>query len=65
MGKQLMSENQRSNRAAIMCYIIMDVILVVSYFIELIKGNRTIGYFAIFSIFLSKQLFFILTLRFY
>ena len=50
MGKQLISENQRSNRAAIMCYTIMDVILVVSYFIELIKGNRTIGYFAIFSI---------------
>ena len=50
MGKENMSEQHRSNKAVLLCYVIMDLILVASYLIELIKGNRTLGYFIIFLI---------------
>lgn len=51
MGKESISEQRRSNKAVLLCYVIMDSILVVSYLIELIKGSRTLGYFTIFSMF--------------
>lgn len=38
------------NRYAIICYSVMAVILLLSYLIEVIKGNRTIGYYVVFFI---------------
>jgi len=41
---------QKNNAMAIICYAIFNVVLVGCYLMEVIKGERTVGYFAVFSI---------------
>ena len=47
MEKQMkkISEKTRMNRAAISCYMVMISIITIAYFIEVVKHNRTGGYF--------------------
>ena len=44
-----LSAQVRANRLALICYGVMNVILVVSYLIEVVKGSRAIGYFCAFA----------------
>ena len=48
-NSKFLSEKQYVNKAAITCHIVICVILFVAYLIEVIKGSRTIGYFAVFA----------------
>lgn len=48
-NSKFLSEKQYVNKAAITCHIVICVILFLAYFVEVIKGSRTIGYFIIFS----------------
>ncbi|MDD6039060.1 MAG: methyl-accepting chemotaxis protein [bacterium] len=43
-----LSAQARANRLAVICYGVMNVILVLSYLIEVLKKSRTVGYFAVF-----------------
>lgn len=48
---QALLDMKRRNRAALICYTAVSVILFVAYALEFVKGNRTLGYFAVFSAF--------------
>ena len=48
--EQKISARQRANRTALICYGIMNIILVVCYLLEVLKKSRTIGYFTVFCI---------------
>ena len=48
MFKNSTSEKAMSNSASVLCYTIINVILIACYFIEVVKGSRTIGYFTVF-----------------
>lgn len=50
MNKDSISEMQRSNLASILCYTIMNAVLVLCYLVEVIKKDRTVGYFVLFCI---------------
>lgn len=50
MGKQRVSAEQRANRAALLLYGIINAVLVLCYAIEVVKGSRSIGYYAVFLI---------------
>ncbi|MCM1159459.1 MAG: methyl-accepting chemotaxis protein [Bacteroidales bacterium] len=50
MKRDNISEMERSNSAGRLCYTIIILVLVACYLIEVIKGDRTIGYFIGFSI---------------
>lgn len=43
-------EMKKRNKAALTCYLIISVILLLAYAIELLKGTRTIQYYAVFSL---------------
>lgn len=42
------TEMQRNNQVGLFCYALMNVILVVCYLIEVIKGSRTLAYYGVF-----------------
>lgn len=44
------SQKKTENMAALMAYIIINAVLMLSYTVEVTKGNRTIGYFTVFAI---------------
>ena len=44
------SDINMSNFVSIISYTIINVILIACYIIEVVKGSRTIGYFAVFCI---------------
>jgi methyl-accepting chemotaxis protein len=44
------SAQQRANRTALMLYGLTNVILIISYFLEVFKKSRTVGYFALFCV---------------
>lgn len=48
MFKNAASEKAMSNAASVLCYTIINVILIACYLIEVVKGSRTIGYFTVF-----------------
>lgn len=50
MNGKNMTEMQRNNKASLICFSIMNVVLIVCYLIEVIKKSRTIGYFVVFAI---------------
>jgi methyl-accepting chemotaxis protein len=45
-----LSEQQQENAAAKFCYTIITLVLVICYFVEVIKGSRTVGYFIVFAL---------------
>lgn len=47
MGK--FTEKQYINKTAIRCHLIIEAVLLVAYFIEVLKGARTIGYYLAFA----------------
>ncbi len=49
---------ERSNKNALICYGIMNFLLVLAYLIEVLKGSRTIGYYVVFCILALIPLFF-------
>ena len=66
MEKQMkkISEKTRENRAAISCYLVMISIITVAYLIEVVKHNRTLGYFLICLLLLwGPAVFTLLTFR--
>lgn len=46
-----LSEKAFVNRVAVLCHTVIDVILLLAYTLELVKGSRTITYYAIFALF--------------
>ena len=46
------NENQRVNKVVLQCYGTLVVVLFLAYLAEAIKGNRTLGYIALFDLFL-------------
>ena len=43
--------NRQKNLVVFTCWVAINCILTIAYILEIIKGNRTIGYFTVFSIF--------------
>lgn len=43
------SEKKLINKSALICYVVITVILTGAYFLELIKGSRTVTYFIVFA----------------
>lgn len=50
MKEQRVSAKQRANKTALVCYGVMNFILIACYLLEVIKKSRTVGYFAIFCV---------------
>ena len=50
------SEKGHMNRKFLDCYGIIAGVLIVAYFVELVKGNRTPGYIAVFCLILLLPL---------
>lgn len=50
MNYKQLSEKRLCNAMAMVAYSMLTAILVICYFIEVVKGSRTIGYFTVFSI---------------
>ena len=48
MNQRRISDMQRCNKTAIIAYSVITVALAATYLIEVIKGSRTIGYYAVF-----------------
>jgi len=48
-SSKFLSEKQYVNKAAITCHIVICATLFFAYLAEVIKGSRTVGYFAIFA----------------
>ena len=48
MNQRSVSDMQRCNKTVISAYAIITIALIAAYLIEVIKGSRTIGYYAIF-----------------
>lgn len=48
MNKRRISDMQRCNKTAMLVYTIMTIALIAAYLIEVLKGSRTIGYYAVF-----------------
>ena len=46
-----LSEKAYVNRVAILCHTIIDVVLLLAYTLEVVKGSRTGLYYAVFSLF--------------
>ncbi|MCI9073704.1 MAG: hypothetical protein HFH80_13070 [Lachnospiraceae bacterium] len=44
-----MSEKAYINRMAVVCHTVIDVVLILAYMVELLKGARTVGYICIFA----------------
>lgn len=48
MNKQMISDVHKQNKSAMLCYSVLDAILILAYVLEVVKGDRTIAYFAVF-----------------
>ncbi len=48
MNQREISDIHRCNRTAIIAYSVITVALIGAYFIEFVKGSRTLGYYALF-----------------
>lgn len=48
MNQGKVSDMQRCNKTAIVVYTIMTFVLIAAYLLEVIKGSRTLGYYAVF-----------------
>ena len=48
MNHQNTSDMQRANKICVICYSIMNIVLVACYLLEVIRGSRDIPYYAIF-----------------
>ena len=49
MNKEcVFSEGKAMNRVALSCHTVLAAVLALSYLLEVIKGDRTIGYYLIF-----------------
>ena len=48
MNQRRTSDMHRCNKTAVVIYTVMTIALVASYLIEVIKGSRTLGYYAVF-----------------
>lgn len=46
-----LSEKQSMNKTAVICHATTDSILFIAYFVEVLKGSRTIAYFLVLSLF--------------
>ncbi|MDE5778035.1 MAG: hypothetical protein K2I10_05955 [Lachnospiraceae bacterium] len=57
MGKKECSAIERSNRIAVLCFVILDLVLVLAYLAEVLKHARTIGYYFVFCILALVPLF--------
>ena len=44
------SQKKTENLAALAAYIIINTVLMLAYIVEVVKGNRTLGYFAVFAV---------------
>lgn len=44
-----LSDHARNNAVTMTGYFIYNIVLLICYFLEVVKGSRTVGYFAIFS----------------
>ena len=47
---QVISEGRAINRVALVCHIVLGILLVGAYAVEVMKGDRTIPYYVVFSI---------------
>ena len=50
MREQRALAKQRANKTALVCYGVMNFILIACYILEVVKKSRTIGYFAVFCV---------------
>lgn len=50
MNYKSMSNEKRVNNTAVFSYALLDLILIACYLIEVLKGSRTIAYFAVFTV---------------
>lgn len=46
--ESVFSEGKAMNKVALACHTVLAVVLALSYFMEVVKGDRTIGYYLIF-----------------
>ena len=46
--KTEMNDLARANKMLLLCYVITTVVLDLAYLVEVLKGSRTIGYYAVF-----------------
>lgn len=50
MKEQQVPAQQRANKTALVCYGVMNFILIACYLLEVIKKSRTVGYYAVFCV---------------
>ncbi|MDE5932284.1 MAG: hypothetical protein K2H40_07370, partial [Lachnospiraceae bacterium] len=43
-------ERKEVNKAAVFCHTVLAAILLAAYAVEVFKGSRTIGYYAVFAV---------------
>ena len=43
--KKRRSELERTNRTVYICYLVEVTVIFLAYFLEVVKGNRSLGYF--------------------
>lgn len=48
MNGQNISEMEQNNKTAKACYSVIDIVLVICYLVEVLKGDRTVGYYVVF-----------------
>ena len=56
MEKKRFNEKRKVNQTSMICYAVLVFILFAAYMLELVKGNRTVGYIMIFDIILLAPL---------
>ena len=56
MEKKRFNEKRKVNQTSMICYAVLVFILFAAYMLELVKGNRTVGYIMIFDIILLVPL---------
>lgn len=47
---EIFSEGKETNKVALACHIVLAAVLMLAYFVEVVKGARTISYYTVFSI---------------
>lgn len=56
MENKRFNEKRKVNQTSMICYAVLVFILFAAYMLELVKGNRTVGYIMIFDIILLVPL---------
>ena len=46
--ERVFSEGKAMNKVALACHTVLAVVLALSYFLEVLKGDRTLGYYLLF-----------------